>query len=241
MPLATDISDIVIKLKREHKEILAFELPLHAKRKTVVSPFLFRPLTVREFEEYTRLGELGDVSDEIIEATIIYPALPFSENPVQQLSAGIYEGLAFQIVLASGLTDPKEAKVMDGRQAARKFTAVVEMFICKAFPKYAPDDVKNMTLDQQMELLGQAEHLLGIEFPVKDFFGKPQVAESYVPKDFGSLQSLSDGDIERITEGAISREALAQVAKRANSPEDAMVRRQELKAKIARQRQLEGD
>jgi hypothetical protein len=238
----TDISGVLLKLKREHRQLLAFELPVSESHQTSLLPFVFRTLTVKEYEEYTRLGEIGDISDEIVSATILYPPAPLEENPIQKVVAGLYEALAFQIVLASGLTDPSTAKgkIAEGRHAARKFTSIVEMFICKAFPRYVPDDIKNMTLDEQMELLGQAEQILGIEFPVKEFFGKPRPAESDIPKDFARLATLTDGDIERITEGAITKEALARVSQK-QTPEGMAANRQALKARIARQRSIEGD
>jgi hypothetical protein len=233
-----DLASVITGLRRKHKELIGFELDVRGQR----AVFIFRPLTAVEFEQYLQVLDYGDVADDIISSTLLYPNEDMSEISIQEVTPGIYESVALQIVSSSGFSDPKQAKgLMNiGRNRSRTFPGVMEMFICKAFPRYTPDDISKMTVPEQFKLAAMAEQMLGIEFPMKEFFGKPERVTSDIPSNFEGLEIRSDEEIERLTQGAITKEALSRLASRVADPEAAVARRVALKDKIARQRSNEG-
>jgi hypothetical protein len=234
------IDTLIPQLKRQHGELIVFQINLRRGPAT----FVFRPLSALEFEGYLSIAEVDDVAEDIISNSLVYPAGTEGTALIGEALPGIYESIALQIVAASGFSNPKEAKRMlnEGKMRARTFPAVVEMFICKAFPTYIPETVRKMTVSEQFKLVAMAEEMLGIEFPMKAFFGKPEVTSSAVP-DASTLQYVSDAQIERESRGAVSKIGLERVrAKQAalSDPEIAAERRQQMRDRIAQRRLTEG-
>ena len=56
------------------------------------------------------------------------------------------------------------------RKMAQTLESAVTIYICKAFPSLTPEDVDNMTMEDQIRYVTLAEHLIGKELPFSDFF-----------------------------------------------------------------------
>lgn len=191
----------LVKVRKRHPDIYLVESRLPETRDMPGGPIylIFRPLTHAEFENFSQSASSGDVTDEVVRAALLWPRTSkWSENPVRRILPGTFESLASLVVDLSGFQDPKAYKegMQYGIDQSMTISSAVEIFICKAFPSYTPRDVADMDMMQQVTLLGQAQHILGIDFPMKEFFKPPKPPRDASKIDWDRLPTLTAGQIE---------------------------------------------
>ena len=131
---------------------------------------LFRPLTFEEYQTTVVLEnyiEGPDLNDIILEIAVLHP-----DNLPNKLPAGTADHLAEAILKASGFED--KDKFIEGlksaRQDADELQAIIEIYICNAYHTISPQDVRNMTLTEQLEYFAKAEEVIGKPLDLEALF-----------------------------------------------------------------------
>lgn len=191
----------LVKVRKRHPDIYFVESRMPQTKDSPGGPvyMIFRPLTHAEFENFSKSADSGDVTDDVVRAALLWPRTKkWSQNPVRLVLPGTFETLAKMVVDLSGFQDPNayQEGMKYGAGESMKISSAVEIFICKAFPRYTPTDVANMDMMQQVQLLGQAQHILGMDFPMKEFFKPPKPPRDASKIDWDNLPTISAGEIE---------------------------------------------
>lgn len=256
--------EAAFEAKQQHHELLVMELPLMPERSgppsttRPVAPmgdFIFRLLTFSEFDTFSKIAQLGDVSDIVVKAALVYPSEPWDKNLIQNVEPGFFEEAASIIVEASGFESKHGMfeNLNTGRSLSNTIYGAAQMFICKAFSAISPRDIGMMTMPEMFRYLAMSEQMLAVEgrpteFPIREFFkaNKTRTERGYIPKDFSRLRVLTDdqaeamkasGRMEAISNAIADRRALDQnpEAKAARSVE---IRRRKM-AEIAARREMD--
>lgn len=153
----------VAELKAKHDELLyvrAGELEdIH---------ILYKPLSLQEFNRFIQLKSYDSYGAEnyLVDCTLLY--LYDEKNRGDKIPAGAIPWYIEQIIPASGwgATEPFIEKVDLYRQNVRGIELAAIAFICKAFPRYVPEDVRAMTSEAMAERLAMAELILETPFQI---------------------------------------------------------------------------
>jgi|19_taG_2_1085344.scaffolds.fasta_scaffold36696_2 hypothetical protein len=161
------------KLRRKYKYIYLLDLgPLENNDKNAPSYVVIRPLTRREFNFYQADSLIDPLAthDEIVDRCCLWPDDP--NESFKDSLAGVYNFIHLGIETISGFAKIESLNDAVGiyRQEAMTLESAITMFICKAFPKYAPSDVDEMSFEDQIKLVSLAEQILGIPINYEEFF-----------------------------------------------------------------------
>lgn len=255
--------EAAFEAKQAHRELLMVELPLtcdvtespSAARPAAEGDFIFRLLTFSEFDTFSKIARLGDVSDLVVRTTLLYPREPWDKNPIQRVEAGFFEEVAGMIIDSSGFENKKGmfAGLGEGRTLSNTIYGAAQMFICKAFPGVTPELIGRMTMPEMFRYLAMSEQMLSVEgkpteFPLREFFSTRQRRQEagYIPKDFSRLKVLTEEQAEAMkATGRLEAVAAAIADKKRDSanPEEKAVRAVEVRrrkmAEIAAKREAD--
>jgi len=139
--------------------------------------FLFRPL---KFDEYKFVNELdrfldgANVNDTLLRLAVYHCShLEGLEGWLVSGKAGHPDFLAQAILDLSGFQNPEDfVKLVNEKRAeAAQVHSVIETYICSAFHSIRPEEVANMTLEDQLVLFAKAEQALGNPVDFEQIFG----------------------------------------------------------------------
>lgn len=171
--------------------------------------FLVRPLTFSEYRlvldlESTLAGPV--INDTIVRMATLHIEEYDIDDWLDDCMPASPDKLAEVIIKNSGFQN--EEVFMDllikKREEAQEFQSIIQMYICSAF-KVAPDDVFNMTMEEQLDLFAKAEYILGKPVNIEEMMGKKQEdprARKEVPAPEG-MESIKfdEPDWDRINAG----------------------------------------
>ena len=150
--------------------------------------FLFRPL---KFDEYKFVNELdrfldgASVNDTLLRLAVYHCSFPGGlEEWLHKGKAGHADFFAQSILDLSGFQNPEAfVKLVNEKRAeAAQVHAVIETYICSAFHSIRPEEVANMTLEDQLVLFAKAEQAIGNPVDFEQIFGLDKQEEGNRPK-----------------------------------------------------------
>lgn len=126
---------------------------------------IFRPLS---FAEYNLIGELEKhlngalINDILIRLTVLYIENNTIEKWIDETYAGNPDYLAQKILDVSGFQSKKQfIKVFAEKRAnAKQLQSLIQIYICTAFHALTPNDVNDMSLEEQLDLFCKAEEAI---------------------------------------------------------------------------------
>jgi hypothetical protein len=149
--------------------------------------FLFRPL---KFDEYKFVNELdrfldgANVNDTLLRLAVFHSTYKGGlEGWLDRGKAGHPDFLAQTILDLSGFQNPESfVKLVNEKRAeAAQVHSVIETYICSAFHSIRPEEVANMTLEDQLTLFAKAEQALGNPVNFEEIFGLDKEKEKGSP------------------------------------------------------------
>ena len=163
---------------------------------------LVRPLT---FSEYRLIIDLeNSLSGPVINDTIVRMATLYIEEYdiddwLDDCMPASPDKLAEVIIKNSGFQNEEVFMelLVKKREEAQEFQSIIQMYICSAFT-VAPDDVFNMTMEEQLDLFAKAEYILGKPVNIEEMMGIEDKAAP--PKDMESIK-FDEPDWDRINAG----------------------------------------
>lgn len=173
--------------------------------------FIYRPLS---FAEYNTILELEDhlsgpeINDHIVTICTLYPSNISKWLDIAK--AADPDTYAQKILDESGWnsSDKMLQLFMKGKEERDELPALIELVICTVYKALRPEDIKNMTLKEQMSLYAKAELIynaggtnLDIESMLKQDANKQKIMP--VPEGMQStdLSKYDTPDFEKILEG----------------------------------------
>lgn len=158
---------------------------------------IFRPLT---FDEYETIMDLERYLDPAaINNTIVKMAVVFSTAGIQWVDnwkrAFDIDHIAQAILDISGFQNKARFfELMDEkRKLAKQVQSLMEIYICTAFKAISPLQLKDMTLEQQIELVAKAEEALGKPIPF-DVIMKSDKNDYPVPEGMETTDPMLSAD-----------------------------------------------
>ena len=178
-----------------HKSI--FHLELEGR------DFLVRPLT---YSEYSLVLDLENSLDgPVINDIIVRMATLFIEDVVvddwlEEAMPASPDSLAEVIIKNSGFQDEGVflETLRKKRETATEFQSIIQMYICSVF-RVSPNDVLNMTMEEQLDLFAKAEHMLGKPIDLEEMNEASQQGPA-IPVDMDSIE-FDTPDWDRIQRG----------------------------------------
>lgn len=127
--------------------------------------FLCRPLTFCEYNAVIDLEQVMStpaLNDDIIRLCTLY----FSgdiEDWLDWAPGFIPDKVAQVIIDVSGFHSPDHfiRLVKQKRQEVDQLNIAIQQYICQVFHSFKPEDIENMTMEQQVSLLVRAEQIIG--------------------------------------------------------------------------------
>jgi hypothetical protein len=145
------------------------DLKLYSPNCNTPGCLVIRPLTRREFNFFSAdpHSTLEQSATEVIRRCIIWPNKFDINNEEYNYSFGIDQYILKAILKISAFAseDTLLAGVEYSRRYAVTIEAIITEVICKAFPKYTPDDVELMPFNKQIKLASMAEQMTGFQIP----------------------------------------------------------------------------
>ena len=160
-------------------------LDITSLSETSVTPScaVIRPMTRREFYGLQNDQQFNPltIQDKMVRACLLWPTL----EDLDDCLGGISDYILRATVKITGFTEENDLidGVNEGREYSMTLDAAITMFICKAFPKYTPDDIENMTLEKQMRNVAMAEQILGIPLDYDRFLNPEKHEKQDKPLD----------------------------------------------------------
>lgn len=135
-------------------------------------PIIFKLLPYSSFLHYQRLllqhpRTAPLVEDEIWISCVL--AHPYTD-PLDELLAGTVSTVAELILFLSGLPDFQDKQtLLEHSRAMVQSDLLLQLqaAVCQAFPSYTPEQLNQLTLQQLMLRLAQAEQVLGQQFNIE--------------------------------------------------------------------------
>jgi len=160
--------DQLADLKKEHRTVFCTEV--------AGIQVVFRPLTWREHDAFTKmlalgLASRGKIEDVIFREIVLDPSLVDGMN---QTPAGLVPGVVEVAINLSGnllQTQMDMERLNADLEVMRKglennpFEQFI-LLICRAFPGYTPVEVEDLDFPEILRLLVMAEKILGLEEPI---------------------------------------------------------------------------
>jgi hypothetical protein len=153
---------------------------------------VIRPLTRREFNFYCTESYLEPekTTEQLVERCVVWPHNFRINNPDYKYSFGIDSFLTRAIVNVSAFAS--ENILLEGveysRTYARTMEAIITMMICRAFPRYTPEDVDNMPFHEQIKLVGMSEQMTGYEVPYMEILHPELIPKKQEKADKQKIQ-----------------------------------------------------
>lgn len=189
------LKEFVKELKEKHRYLYLVDISDFANSK-LTSSAIVRPLTRREFSFYSEL-EGHEVERAIVDACVLYP----DTDLLDECTLGIDNYLSRAVLNISGFSseDTLIDGVIEAREEAKSLESAITIYICKAFPKYTPDDVDDMTFMEQMRLVALAEQIIGepLEY---EMFLDPEGYEKNKKREANQLPPQQLTQPERVEE-----------------------------------------
>jgi hypothetical protein len=210
-----------LEARRSGSGVFVVELPYGEPEKDTYGNFVFRSLTMEEFEAFAHLATMGDMTENVLQNTIVWPAVEdWDDHPIHQVMPGAYEELATFLVDASGYENQdgiKEARNA-GRAAANNVFSAAHMFICRAFPGLTPADCRKMEIVDLFKHVAMAEQMLSspeepMQFPLAELLGERQVRRTSSLPDFEKLPVLTKAEVDMMKRNN-RQELTAEVSRR---------------------------
>lgn len=161
---------------------------------------LFRPLTFHEYEMITDLELYLDgasINDAVLKITVLFSTCPngIAEWISECKYAFVVDHIAQCILNVSGFQDKNTFIRILGekRKKAHEIQSLIEIFICTAFKNVTINEIRNMTLEDQLEFFAKAEEALGkpVDFNVI-FNGNKKRPKNPYPVPEGMQSSTDD-------------------------------------------------
>jgi transcriptional regulator with XRE-family HTH domain len=152
------ILDNVIKLKADGYKSIYYV-------KTKGLELIFRPLTFDEYETLMGLESYIDeaaINDCILDIAVLFCTK--GSNWIKSYSRAFeIDHIAQKILDVSGFRNKQTfyRLLKEKRALAKEVQSLIEIYICTAFKAISPLELKNMSLEEQVELLAKAEEALG--------------------------------------------------------------------------------
>jgi hypothetical protein len=182
---------------RGHKSI--FQLEIKGR------DILVRPLTYSEYSLVLDLENSLDgpvINDTIVRMASLYIEGQTVDTWLEQCSPSSPDNLAEVIIKNSGFQDEDvfAKTLIEKRETASEFQSIIQMYICSVF-KVAPNDVLNMTMEEQLDLFAKAEYMLGKPVDIEEMMGSGQSENGPPsPEDMESIH-FDTPDWDRIKQG----------------------------------------
>lgn len=183
--IPANVRSEIPRLRELHGSIYLLDLTeFHVNKLT--SCAVIRPLTRREFNSFTEDYLLDPIASTslLVKKCVLALSHDLHDENWENWLAGLDEYIVTAVSQVSGFSseDTLAEGIEVSRDNAQSLESVITVFICKAFPKYSPSDVDNMTFEEQMRLASLAEVLIGIPIPYEEFFGGKKDKESSQPQ-----------------------------------------------------------
>lgn len=157
--------------------------------------FLFRPLT---FEENNIILDLekhldgATINDTIIRMTCLFIELSDLETWLQSCKGFLPDHIAEKILKISGFNNVETllGLVQEKRNKAGELESLIEAYICAAFHTLTPDKCKQMSLEEQIDLLSKAEIIIGKKIDFEKILNVDPRETAYPVPD--GMQSTDD-------------------------------------------------
>lgn len=162
--------------------------------------FIYRRISVGEFEEVNRRGQENKDVESIVLCAVLYPNI----GDFKELGGGKVT-LVNHIVKSSNIESEKdvESYINEGREKASKVInddmGIWKLGIMRAFPSYKFEDFDNMMLDKFFLLLALSENIMGTELvkvPKKDNRENERVIRESKIREATELEAISASNSE---------------------------------------------
>jgi len=168
MEIPLELQELLPALRAKHKNIYVIDISRFDMNK--LCPFLVvRPMTRAEFNSFTDnfLRHPICAVNYLIDTIVVY-----KKYALDTYLAGIDEYICKAVSDISGFSSMGSlvTSLDKYRKMAQTLESAVTIYICKAFPSLTPEDVDNMTMEDQIRYVTLAELLLSKELPFADFF-----------------------------------------------------------------------
>lgn len=125
--------------------------------------YIFRAATFGEYKDATTQREdwsSAEAEDKLVAACLLYPKENFDRLP-----AGVITALAEEIIVVSGVGDPRHAKgvIEAKREEALGVEYLMKAFIIATMPTYNDADLDNYTFEQLAMKVALAEKILEVK------------------------------------------------------------------------------
>jgi len=159
----------------------------------------FRALDMKEFDAYARAATLGDVTEMVIEASMVYPQVGnFDDHVLARVLPGAFEELSNYIIECSGFESRQAigSAYRMGQQSTSNIYSAAHMFIMRAMPGVSPDELRRMDMVNLFHHVAMAEQMLATEdgpmrFPIREMLsGRPQQQKTTRLPNFDELPTL---------------------------------------------------
>lgn len=158
-----ELHKVIAELFTEHKTLYLLDLKDFKLNDSAPGYGIIRPLTRREFNLYSKTTMMDP---EYTQTSVINDCLLYPKDLEQYsniLLPGIDKYIVSSVNLVSGFGS--ESILIDGVLAGRNYAKTLEaaiiMYICKAFVQIKPNEVEEMNFEEQMNLMGMAETIIG--------------------------------------------------------------------------------
>jgi hypothetical protein len=159
--------------------------------------FLFRPLTFEENNVILDLEKHLDgatINDTIIRMTCLFIEHSSGlDDWLVSVKGFLPDHIAEKILKVSGFNNLETlANIVNEKRAlANEVESLIEAYICAAFHTITPNMCKQMTLEEQIELLTKAEIILGKQIDFNKLLIKdPREAAYPVPEGMQSTEDI---------------------------------------------------
>lgn len=124
--------------------------------------YVFRELTFAEYKEFSKLSQFSsaDAEEAALKASLLYP----EELDLDASPAGLVSSLVEEVLETSGLTNPKQAKVLmdEQREKAQEVLPLMKAFILSTISSYNDEELDDYTFYQLAEKVALAEQIIKV-------------------------------------------------------------------------------
>lgn len=208
MELPLDLQERIPELRAKYKNIYVIDISRFDVIK--LCPFLVvRPMTRAEFNSFTDnfLRHPIFAVNYLIDTVVIY-----KQYKLDTYLAGIDEYICKVVSDISGFSSMGSlvSSLDKYRKMAQTLESAVTLYICKAFPSLTPEDVDNMTMEDQMRYVTLAEHLVGKELPFADFFSPKKKKKDKGKRIVDQVMSRQESNLPQPERGVRSFQSTKQ-------------------------------
>ena len=162
--------------------------------------FIYRPLCFYEYDSVLQLEEYlsgPEINDHIVKTCHLYPNI---DEWLDTCKAVEPDNYAEEILNNSGWQDSKKMLelLVQGKEESAELPALIELAICTVFKSVSPEQVRAMTLKEQMGMYAKAEVLYGATGSGLDMEAmlKQEVNKKAIMPVPAGMQSTDPGDFD---------------------------------------------